>query len=128
VRDVLPAGAFAARFGGDEFEIALPGVPLAEAAIVGEAMRRAIERDLHREIDGRNVLEDLTCSVGVAYFDPERDSRDYRELMQRADAAMYEAKRLGKNRVVAEDREAAHAGASAGTARGVEAGAPSARP
>jgi diguanylate cyclase (GGDEF)-like protein len=128
VRDVLPAGAFAARFGGDEFEIALPGVPLAEAATVGEAMRRAIERDLHREIDGRNVLEDLTCSVGVAYFDPERDSRDYRELMQRADAAMYEAKRLGKNRVVAEDREAAHAGASSGQPRGVEAGGPSVGP
>ena len=101
VRDAVGPSGLAARFGGDEFEIVLPGASFDEAMSVAEAIRRAIEHDLYREIDGRNILEDLTCSVGVAEFDPARDRRDYKELMQRVDQSMYEAKRKGKNRIVA---------------------------
>jgi diguanylate cyclase (GGDEF)-like protein len=101
VRDAVGDEGMAARFGGDEFEIALPGVDLERALEVAEAIRSSIEMDLYREIEGRNILENLTCSVGVTYFDPARDKRDYKELMQRVDLSMYEAKRKGKNQVVA---------------------------
>jgi diguanylate cyclase (GGDEF)-like protein len=101
VRDAVSEEGMAARFGGDEFEIALPGIGLEQALEVAESIRRAIEVDLYREIDGRNILENLTCSVGVTHFDPAHDKRDYKELMQRVDLSMYEAKRKGKNQVVA---------------------------
>lgn len=100
VRDTVGPTGMAARFGGDEFEIALPGAGPERAAVVAEEIRRAIEQDLYQELEGRNILEDLTCSVGVVHFDPARHRRDYKELMQRVDQAMYEAKRRGKNRVV----------------------------
>jgi diguanylate cyclase (GGDEF)-like protein len=100
VRDAVGEEGMAARFGGDEFEIALPGAELEQALEVAETIRRSIEVDLYREIEGRNILENLTCSVGVTHFDPTRDNRDYKELMQRVDLSMYEAKRKGKNQVV----------------------------
>ncbi len=101
VGEAVPPGGLAARFGGDEFEIVLPGHDLAQALVVAERIRHAIAEELHREIDGRNILENLTCSVGVTDFDPGRDRHDYKDLMQRVDQSMYEAKREGKNRVVA---------------------------
>jgi len=111
VRDSVGTSGMAARFGGDEFEIALPGVDLEGAVLVAESIRRSIAEELFREIDGRNILEDLTCSVGVIDFDPARDKRDYKELMQRVDQAMYEAKRKGKNQTVALTAEPAPAAA-----------------
>lgn len=100
VRDAMGPSGLAARFGGDEFEMMLPGLGLGEALRVAEGIRRSIELDLYRELDGRNILDDLTASVGVTHFDPARHPRDAKQLMYRVDQAMYEAKRAGKNRVV----------------------------
>ncbi|MFN2431771.1 MAG: GGDEF domain-containing protein [Gemmatimonadota bacterium] len=100
VREAVEPPGMAARFGGDEFEIALPGVALEGGLAVAECIRSAIEGDLEHIIDGRNILADLTCSVGVTAYDPARDARDYKQLMQRVDQSMYEAKRKGKNRIV----------------------------
>lgn len=100
VRDAAGTSGMAARFGGDEFEIVLPDVDLAGAMEIAEGIRRSIEADLHRELEGRNIFESLTCSVGVTSYDPERDKRDYKGLMQRVDQSMYEAKRKGRNQVV----------------------------
>jgi diguanylate cyclase (GGDEF)-like protein len=82
------------RLGGDEFLIALPGVGLASARAVAERVREAVAT--------APLLPDavVTVSIGVAEraHDEPCDA-----LLRRADAALYRAKALGKNRVVADE-------------------------
>jgi diguanylate cyclase (GGDEF)-like protein len=77
-----------ARYGGEEFLVVLPGADLAIAATLAEAMRKQIEQS------------DLgaTVSIGVASRVPDADST-LTELVARADAALYIAKKAGRNRV-----------------------------
>ena len=89
LRDVDLAG----RWGGEEFLLVLPGTDLAGGAQVAERIRAALA--------GRMVLVDgtpipVTASFGVAAVPPAKTSA---ELFAAADAALYEAKRAGKNRV-----------------------------
>jgi diguanylate cyclase (GGDEF)-like protein/PAS domain S-box-containing protein len=78
-------GAF--RYGGDEFAFLFPGVGGAEALAAAERVRAAIERTAGPAI---------TASLGVATL---RDGEGSREVLQRADEAMYRAKAAGGNRV-----------------------------
>lgn len=84
------------RFGGEELCVLLPGASDADAAEVAERVRSAIAshdfRGGDRQPGGR-----LTVSVGVA----RRSSPDAGTLLADADAALYRAKREGRNRVVA---------------------------
>ncbi|MFW5925834.1 MAG: diguanylate cyclase [Myxococcota bacterium] len=84
----------AARFGGDEFLAAVCDAGVEETAAVGERIRGAIAEH-HFEHEG--VVVQPGISVGAAAF-PD-SARDARSLFQRADEAMYRAKRAGKNRV-----------------------------
>ena len=83
-----------ARYGGEEFVIVLPNTPIDEA-------QKVLVR-LQRELTKRFFLYEsskvfITFSAGVA----EKRANEEREvLLQRADAAMYQAKKTGKNRVV----------------------------
>lgn len=81
------------RYGGEEFGVVLPDTDLAGAMILAERCRRAVEsRTL--ELEAGHVQ--LTISLGVAVLTP--GVIDAAELVRRADAALYAAKRAGRNR------------------------------
>lgn len=86
------------RYGGEEFSIILAETNAAEGKLAGERFRRIVEKT---EFDHQNVQPsgNLTISAGVACF-PD-DSRSPDDLVKKADEALYQAKREGKNRVVA---------------------------
>jgi len=87
LRAGTPPEGLAARIGGEEFVILLPGRSLASALAVAEAVRRAVEA---APVGG---LPGVTISAGVA-----EGARP--DLLAAADAALYRAKRAGRNRVV----------------------------
>ena len=91
------AGDVAARFGGEEFALLLPATSGTDAAIVAERARAAVEALALPHPEG--VVRVVTASFGVATFVPESDG-DPERLLATADAALYRAKRDGRNRVV----------------------------
>jgi len=97
VKDTLRSMDVIARFGGEEFLILLPETTI-EAAV---ATMTRLQRELTRHFfmhENEKVL--ITFSAGVALRRPHEDQT---ELVKRADAAMYTAKKTGKNRVVVAD-------------------------
>jgi diguanylate cyclase (GGDEF)-like protein len=97
LRAHVPEPAFFGRLGGEEFLVVLPGADTPAALDAAERLRGAIRRvDMSRWFaDGRGI----TASLGVA---TQRDGAETSStLLQRADAALYEAKRSGRDRVVA---------------------------
>ena len=86
-----------ARFGGDEFGFLLEGVP--GASYVIDVAERIIER-LHEAfvLGGRELT--ITCSIGIVLAASSREPA--RELVRKADLAMYEAKREGKTHFAGE--------------------------
>lgn len=85
----------AARLGGEEFAVLLPETSLEDAAVVAEQLRKSISRG-HVRQPGGAPLECVTVSIGVTRIQP---GEDLETLTRRADAAMYAAKREGRNRV-----------------------------
>jgi two-component system cell cycle response regulator len=86
------------RFGGEEFVIALPDTGLEAAIQAGERLRDCIAREPFRADEA--TLLNVTASVGVATLENEHDTIE--ALFERADRALYVAKRGGRNRVVAD--------------------------
>jgi len=92
-----PPGTLAARYGGEEFAVILPG-DAALAVRWGEALRTALlDRQLPHPASSAGPW--VTVSIGCASLVPQADSR-IADLFKAADRAMYEAKSLGRNRVV----------------------------
>ena len=85
------------RYGGEEFAVVLPDTDHHGAAIIAERIRRRIESATM----GREVVLQCTVSIGVAQAQP--DSEDAGDWIARADRALYEAKRRGRNCVVRDD-------------------------
>ena len=103
-----PRGAIAARYGGDEYVVAAPGLDLTEAIDLAEAIREAIASatfsDNPSDIQPEpHYLKGITCSVGVASQNRHASEevsveRCKSTLLRLADAAMYVAKDTGRNR------------------------------
>lgn len=95
----IRAEDFVCRYGGEEFVVVLPTADTRAAAARGERIRSKL-RDLVVMHDGRS-LGLITVSVGVAAL-PNHGTSE-KELLQAADAALYRAKREGRDRVVVAD-------------------------
>ena len=86
-----PQRELLARYGGEEFALLLPGVRQDEALRRAESIRQAIATS----------DAGMTVSIGVAGFVPDVQSEPD-SLLRRADAALYAAKRAGRDRVMAD--------------------------
>ena len=92
-------GDLAARYGGEELMAILPGAAIDACSDVAERIRRRIgEARLTRRTTGEEISS-VTVSIGVAQF---RMGETADGLIGRCDKALYQAKRLGRNRTVKE--------------------------
>ena len=95
IKDVLRTTDVLARYGGEEFIIIMPATPKDEAVTVVTRVQRELTKNFFLN-KGERVL--ITFSAGVAERKPGESPET---LIPRADAALYEAKNTGRNRVVA---------------------------
>lgn len=105
VRSALRLTDVLARFGGEEFTVYLPHTNREQADLIAEQVKSAVEKNLVPTGVGDGSIA-VTISMGVISIE-QFDSADLdnpkaflRELMAQADAALYEAKYNGRNRIV----------------------------
>jgi len=98
------ASDVAARFGGEEFVLLLPGTTSGEGRYLAERIRNAVAAVPFELQDGGHIP--VTVSIGIAEFDPGAGHGDLKSLgealIARADAALYTAKAAGRDRVAVE--------------------------
>ena len=105
LKALTPDGGLAARVGGEEFALLLPGMPLAAAQTLAEKLRTTVaaSRIRRKSSDGD---ERITVSLGVAQCQPQSMAKGLAvaeapaDFVDRADRALYEAKQAGRDRVV----------------------------
>jgi diguanylate cyclase len=96
LREKLRANEFISRYGGEEFAIIVPHAPLNEARKIGEGLRDYIDKFIFSYKDQKIPV---TVSVGVSVF---RKDDDCFTVFDRADEALYLAKKSGRNNVKTE--------------------------
>lgn len=96
IQDTLRPTDIAARFGGEEFVILLPDTNIDEAVETISRLQRALTKQFFL---GNNERLLITFSAGVALF---KETEEQVQVLNRADQAMYLAKKSGKNRVMTE--------------------------
>lgn len=89
---ILRPGDLVARYGGEEFVLLLPATPLDEATQVLGRLQRSLSASLFMH-EGKDVF--VTFSAGATLYRP---GESLEQALDRADEALYEAKRTGKNR------------------------------
>jgi diguanylate cyclase (GGDEF)-like protein len=103
IKSSLRAGDVGARFGGEEFAAFLLDADYEQGMVAAERVRVAIEKHefpaTRRGSDEEPRTHRMTISVGVASF--PNDASDPIQLVEKADSALYRAKRSGRNRVCA---------------------------
>ena len=90
------------RYGGEEFVAMLYNTDITAAQMVAERIRKNIEQSVF-EYDG--ITMQVTISIGVATFDPEKCNITAKQLVEMADQALYISKRNGRNKVTLADDE-----------------------
>lgn len=94
IEDCLRTSDIISRYGGDEFVALLPQLPSTRAKETGERLRNAIENTSF-DVDGQSISS--TVSIGIATY-PDEVGNVF-ELLEKADEALYECKRAGRNNV-----------------------------
>lgn len=102
LRSVTRSADLCARYGGEEFAVILPATPIEGAIQMAERIRAAVHHHIEQP-------HDFTVSIGVAEMD--ETSATAEALIALADQSLYEAKRRGRNRVVATQAEERRKGA-----------------
>ncbi|OEE69246.1 diguanylate cyclase [Enterovibrio norvegicus FF-33] len=95
--DYCREGIQAFRYGGEEFAILVPNRQLNGACRVAETIRASIDRLVIKDKKTGKKLDNISMSIGVAQFE---NGEKIKSLIGRADALLYEAKSLGRNRVM----------------------------
>ncbi|MCM5559011.1 GGDEF domain-containing protein [Pleomorphomonas sp. JP5] len=110
VKQAIKGHHLACRYGGEEFAIILPKTSLSRAEALAERIRESVkEKELKKRSTGE-TLGFVTVSVGVATYHAGDTAIS---LIERADTALYLAKRAGRNRVCTEAMLATSAGEEA---------------
>jgi diguanylate cyclase (GGDEF)-like protein len=100
------------RYGGEEFIIAFPGLNQEELENASERLRACVSNSPF-EVNGTSVI--VTVSIGIAHCESPTESID--TIIRRADSALYDAKRTGRNRVTYSGRALERMTESAGSRR-----------
>lgn len=90
-------GIQAYRFGGEEFALIVPNKSIRIARQFGESLRRAVEKLSVKDRRTSKQIGNITISMGVAELEPGESAES---LIERTDKLLYEAKELGRNRVM----------------------------
>ncbi len=107
IKQTLSPSDVACRYGGEEFALLLPGASLKHAVTAAEQIRAAVmAKELVKRSTGEN-LGRITISLGTAVW---RAGDLATDIVARADAALYTAKRSGRNRVIDETQVDGQAG------------------
>lgn len=88
----------AARYGGEEFAVLLPATPIKGAVALADAIRDATQKLQFKRTDKDEMVEGITISIGVSIY---RQNEPLLQFINRADEALYAAKRAGRNRIAA---------------------------
>ena len=92
----VKGGDIAARYGGEEFGIILPATSIGGAAAVADDIRSTISSKKLVKKDGKTDYGVITVSLGATCYLP---GEPLNEFIERADAALYDAKRAGRDAV-----------------------------
>jgi len=93
----------AARYGGEEFAIVLPDTTSGGATAVAENISKTVASKRLQKKGSDDALGAVTMSFGVTSY---HTGEDIANFIERADQALYLAKKLGRNRVICEDKQA----------------------
>ncbi|GAB3012284.1 GGDEF domain-containing protein [Bowmanella dokdonensis] len=97
LQDSCRDNAMAFRFGGEEFAVLMQGSQLGQAIHKADVMRRTIEKMTVSDRRTGKILKGITASFGVAEF---KNGMRQSDLLEQADKQLYQAKTLGRNRVM----------------------------
>lgn len=95
IRDAVRSMDVVARYGGEEFAVILPHTNKKDSFVIAERIRKSVEE---HDPAGSDLDKWPTISLGVAEY-PD-DAHNIEDLINKADKAMYAAKKTGKNKVV----------------------------
>ncbi|MES9853643.1 MAG: diguanylate cyclase [Candidatus Thiodiazotropha sp. L084R] len=98
LNDVIRGQDILVRYGGDEFLLLLPETDEKGALILASSIRKMVADDVYEREHPR---VSITVSIGVSSIDGE--DKSYHDIVVRADQALYQAKRTGRNKVVLYD-------------------------